>query len=231
MINQSRPREIWVCFFLFQNFLTFADYHACGDSLQYFYLGIMMVYLSKIYTRVGDKGHTALGTGVMVSKDHPRIEAYGTVDEFNSNLGMLACHLPQGADLEFLRSIQNDLFDLGADLCVPSADGAPDSRLRIRPEQWVRLEKKIDEWNEKLAPLNSFILPGGSVVSSWLHICRTVCRRSERLVVHLASLESVNEHAIIYLNRLSDLLFVMARVYNNNGADDVLWAPGKSQTK
>ena len=108
-----------------------------------------MVYLSKIYTRIGDKGHTALGSGAMVSKDHPRIEAYGTVDEFNSNLGVMACHLPQGADLEFIRSVQNDLFDLGADLCVPSADGAPDNRLRIRPEQWERLEKKIDEWNEK----------------------------------------------------------------------------------
>jgi cob(I)alamin adenosyltransferase len=191
----------------------------------------MMVYLSKIYTRIGDKGHTALGSGAMVSKDHPRIEAYGTVDEFNSNLGVMACHLPQGSDLEFIRSVQNDLFDLGADLCVPSADGAPDNRLRIRPEQWERLEKKIDEWNEKLSPLNSFILPGGSIASSWLHICRTICRRAERLVVHLSSLESVNEHAIIYLNRLSDLLFVMARVYNNNGADDVLWAPGKTQTK
>ncbi|NDH05129.1 cob(I)yrinic acid a,c-diamide adenosyltransferase [bacterium] len=188
-----------------------------------------MVYLSKIYTKVGDKGNTALGTGTMVSKDHPRIEAYGTVDEFNSNIGMVANLLPAGGDLDFVRSIQNDLFDLGADLCVPAADDSPDNRLRIRPQQWERLEKKIDEFNERLSPLNSFILPGGSVVSCWLHICRTVCRRSERLVVHLSRLEAVNENVIIYLNRLSDLLFVMARVYNNNGADDVLWTPGKSQ--
>jgi cob(I)alamin adenosyltransferase len=188
-----------------------------------------MVYLSKIYTKVGDKGNTALGTGTMVSKDHPRIEAYGTVDEFNSNIGMVANLLPAGGDLDFVRSIQNDLFDLGADLCVPAADDSPDNRLRIRPQQWERIEKKIDEFNERLSPLNSFILPGGSVVSCWLHICRTVCRRSERLVVHLSRLESVNENVIIYLNRLSDLLFVMARVYNNNGADDVLWTPGKSQ--
>ncbi len=188
-----------------------------------------MVYLSKIYTRVGDKGKTALGSGDMVAKDHPRIEAYGTVDELNSNLGMLANQMKPGADLDFVRSIQNDLFDLGADLCVPLVEDAPDNRLRVRPQQWQRMEKKIDEFNEKLAPLNSFILPGGSNVSCWFHLCRTVCRRAERAVVHLGWQEKLSEDSIIYLNRLSDLLFVMARVYNNNGADDVLWTPGKTQ--
>lgn len=187
-----------------------------------------MVYLSKIYTKVGDAGETSLGTGDMVSKDHPRIEAYGTVDELNSNLGIIVRLIPDDYGKELILLIQNDLFDLGADLCVPISE-SEGVRLRMQSAQWERLEREIDRYNESLAPLNSFILPGGSELSCWLHIARTVCRRSERYVVHLGRMEKINQDAIIYLNRLSDLLFVMSRIYNNNGKSDILWTPGKNR--
>ena len=187
-----------------------------------------MVYLSKIYTKVGDAGETSLGTGDMVSKDHPRIDAYGTVDELNSNLGIIVRLIPDDYGKELILLIQNDLFDLGADLCVPISE-SEGVRLRMQSAQWERLEREIDRYNESLAPLNSFVLPGGSELSCWLHIARTVCRRSERYVVHLGRMEKINQDAIIYLNRLSDLLFVMSRIYNNNGKSDILWTPGKNR--
>ncbi|MEY4393774.1 MAG: hypothetical protein RL595_1023, partial [Planctomycetota bacterium] len=151
-----------------------------------------MVYLSKIYTKVGDAGETSLGTGDMVSKDHPRIEAYGTVDELNSNLGIIVRLIPDDYAKELILLIQNDLFDLGADLCVPISE-SEGVRLRMQSAQWERLEREIDRYNESLAPLNSFVLPGGSELSCWLHIARTVCRRSERYVVHLGRMEKINQ--------------------------------------
>src|SRR5262249_50622463 len=134
------------------------------------------------------------------------------------------------AESDLLRSIQNDLFDVGADLCLPQPPGEPaGARLRVRPEQAVRLETAIDRLNELLQPLTSFVLPGGSTAAAWCHLARTVCRRGERAAVTLARTEPVNPEVVVYLNRLSDLLFVLGRVYNNNGRDDVLWQPGKNQ--
>jgi cob(I)alamin adenosyltransferase len=189
-----------------------------------------MVYLSRIYTKTGDKGETALGDLTRVPKDHPRVAAYGAVDELNAVLGLLLANHPTSAEAELLRSIQNDLFDVGADLCVPQpADETPGSRLRVRPEQSARLEAAIDRLNAPLAPLTSFVLPGGQAPAAWCHFARTACRRAERDVVTLSHTEAVNPEVIVYLNRLSDLLFVLARVHNNNGRDDVLWQPGKTQ--
>jgi cob(I)alamin adenosyltransferase len=189
-----------------------------------------MVYLSRIYTKTGDRGETALGDGTRVPKDHPRVTAYGSVDELNAVLGMLVVADPAQPEVELLRGIQNDLFDVGADLCVPAGtDEAAGSRLRVRPEQSARLEAAIDRLNERLQPLKSFVLPGGRPLAAWCHLARTVCRRAERDVVTLANAEPVNPEVIVYLNRLSDLLFVLARVYNNDGQDDLLWQPGKSQ--
>jgi cob(I)alamin adenosyltransferase len=187
-----------------------------------------VVYLSRIYTRTGDKGETMLGDGGRVPKDHPRVAAYGSVDELNAVLGLL---LTQGApEAELLRTVQNNLFDVGADLCVPQpADEAAGARLRVRPEQAARLEAAIDRLNAGLKPLTSFVLPGGRPAAAWCHLARTVCRRAEREVVTLSHAEPVNPEVIVYLNRLSDLLFVLARVYNNNGGEDVLWQPGKTQ--
>lgn len=191
-----------------------------------------MVYLSRIYTKSGDKGETALGDGARVPKDHPRVVAYGSVDELNSVLGLLLGHHPQVLEAELLRSIQNDLFDVGADLCVPESAGeAPGQCLRVRPEQATRLEGVIDRLNEKLSPLKSFVLPGGQPASAWCHLARTVCRRAERDVVTLSHSEPVNSHVIVYLNRLSDLLFVLARILNHNGQDDVLWQPAATVKK
>ncbi len=185
-----------------------------------------MVYLSRIYTKTGDRGDTALGDGTRVPKDHPRVAAYGSVDELNAVLGLLVGADPGQAEIELLRGVQNDLFDVGADLCVPAAkDEAAGARLRVQPEQAARLESAIDRLNEHLQPLTSFVLPGGQPLAAWCHLARTVCRRAERDVV-----EPVNPEVVVYLNRLSDLLFVLARVYNNNGQDDVLWQPGKTQT-
>lgn len=191
-----------------------------------------MVYLSRIYTKTGDQGDTALGDGSRVPKDHPRVAAYGSVDELNAVLGLLSAEGPALAEAELLRSIQNDLFDVGADLCVPQpADEAPAQRLRVQPGQAARLEAAIDRLNAGLAPLTSFVLPGGRPTAAWCHLARTVCRRAERDVVRLAHAEPVNPQVIIYLNRLSDLLFVLARVYNGNGQEDVLWVPGQSARK
>jgi cob(I)alamin adenosyltransferase len=198
-----------------------------------FVRGGAMVYLSKIYTKTGDHGDTGLGDGTRVPKDHPRVTAYGTVDELNATLGVFLLQLEQAVmpdAITFIRSVQNDLFDVGADLCLPPSDGEkPGQALRVRAEQAERLEKAIDRWNEKLQPLKSFILPGGSPAAAWCHLARTVCRRAERDVVTLARSEKVNPQVIVYLNRLSDLLFVLARVCNGDGQNDVLWVPGKSQ--
>jgi cob(I)alamin adenosyltransferase len=188
-----------------------------------------VVILSRIYTRTGDQGDTALGDGTRVPKDHPRVAAYGSVDELNAVLGLLVSHNCAVAEVELLRGIQNDLFDVGADLCLPqAADETPGQRLRVQAEQAVRLEEAIDRLNAGLKPLASFVLPGGQPAAAWCHLARTVCRRAEREVVTLARTEAVNSQVIVYLNRLSDLLFVLARVYNHNGRDDVLWVPGKS---
>lgn len=184
-----------------------------------------MVYLSRIYTKTGDAGDTGLGDGQRVGKDHPRVAAIGDVDELNATLGLLLAQCPEMPERELLRSIQNDLFDVGADLCVPlDAGEAAGSRLRVTSGQVERLEREIDRLNENLRPLTSFILPGGSLAAGQCHFARAVCRRAERAVVALMRQETVNEQALIYLNRLSDLLFVLARVCNPDG--DVLWVPG-----
>ncbi|MCI0683667.1 MAG: cob(I)yrinic acid a,c-diamide adenosyltransferase [Gemmataceae bacterium] len=189
-----------------------------------------MVYLSRIYTKTGDQGDTGLGDGRRVPKDHPRVAAYGSVDELNAVLGLALVSIAHEEHRRLLQSIQNDLFDVGADLCMPPApDENPDKALRVRPEQATRLEQAIDQLNAALAPLRSFVLPGGSPSAAWCHLARTVCRRAERDVVTLARTETVNPQVIVYLNRLSDLLFVLARVCNDHGGRDILWVPGKTQ--
>jgi cob(I)alamin adenosyltransferase len=189
-----------------------------------------MVYLNRIYTRTGDDGTTGLGDGTRVPKTHPRIVAYGGVDELNSVIGVaLNVDLPDWIG-EHLRQVQNDLFDLGADLCVPEAgQEAQTLPLRVTAGQTERLEHWIDEANERLKPLPSFILPGGSPASAHLHQARTVCRRVEIDVLKLAEFESLNAQVLMYLNRLSDLLFVLARVCNDDGTRDILWEPGRGQ--
>jgi len=190
-----------------------------------------MVYLSRIYTRTGDEGQTSLGDMSRVAKDHPRVTAYGTVDETNAVLGLAVSHLSNGDIADLLRSIQNDLFDVGADLCCPPEDAEkPGDRLRVTSAQVTRLESAIDLYNARLSPLTSFILPGGSIAAAWCHVARTVCRAAERAVVSLMATEKVNPQVVIYLNRLSDLLFVLGRVCNDDGKQDVLWKPGKSQS-
>ncbi|MGC9448885.1 cob(I)yrinic acid a,c-diamide adenosyltransferase [Cereibacter johrii] len=187
-----------------------------------------MVVLSRIYTRTGDAGETALGNGARVAKHSPRVAAYGTVDETNATVGLARLHA-QGEIQEALARISNDLFDLGADLCRPEmerdheADYTP---LRIIAAQVNRLEREIDGMNARLEPLRSFILPGGSALAAQLHLCRTVSRRAERELVELATVESVNPEALRYLNRLSDWFFVAGRIANDDGRADVLWVPG-----
>ncbi|MBI1170785.1 cob(I)yrinic acid a,c-diamide adenosyltransferase [bacterium] len=184
-----------------------------------------MVVLSKIYTRTGDAGETALGNGARVPKYDLRVTAYGTVDETNATVGLARLH---GMDAPLSR-ISNDLFDLGADLCTPDLEGdatAPYPRLRMIAAQTDRLEAEIDAMNAALSPLRSFILPGGSPLAAHLHLCRTTCRRAERLTVELAAHEPVNPEAVKYLNRLSDWFFVAGRIANDDGAKDVLWVPG-----
>lgn len=189
-----------------------------------------MVYLSRIYTKSGDGGDTGLGNGQRVSKDHARVEAYGQVDELNACLGLLAAHCPAAPERELLLTVQNDLFDVGADLCVPAAaDAQADTALRVTAAQAERLERAIDRLNAGLEPLHSFVLPGGTPAAAWLHLARTVCRRAERAVVTLTHAEPLNPQVVVYLNRLSDLLFVLGRVANDNGKGDVLWVPGKSR--
>jgi len=190
-----------------------------------------MVVLNKIYTRTGDKGDTALGNGSRVPKDDLRVEAYGTVDETNATVGMARLHAEGEMDAALMR-IQNDLFDLGADLCRPDLAGDATAEyppLRIIDAQVDRLEAEIDAMNARLTPLRSFILPGGSVLSAHLHLSRTVARRAERRATELAAGGDVNGAAIRYLNRLSDWLFVAARQANDGGAADVLWVPGASR--
>ena len=184
-----------------------------------------MVRLTRIYTRGGDRGETSLGDGRRVPKADLRVEAFGTVDEANATIGLARLHASGDVDAMLAR-IQNDLFDLGADLCVPEDGGRAEGALRIVAAQVERLEREIDLLNDRLAPLESFILPGGSALAAHLHLARTVARRAERLVCDLASREVVNPQAVAYANRLSDLLFVMARHANGDGASDVLWRPG-----
>lgn len=191
-----------------------------------------MVVLSKIYTRTGDTGTTALGNGSRVSKTDVRVEAYGTVDEANCTIGMARLHA-EGAMDDRLAMIQNDMFDLGADLCRPDMAGDAKAEyppLRVTPAQVDRLEAEIDAMNDVLDPLRSFVLPGGSPLSAHLHLCRTVCRRAERLCVELAGRDDVNEAAVKYLNRLSDWFFVASRIANDDGKSDVLWVPGANRT-
>lgn len=190
-----------------------------------------MVVLSKIYTRTGDKGTTALGDGARVAKDSIRVASYGTVDEVNATLGLAQLHAA-GEVAEAIARIQNDLFDLGADLATPGMEKdaeAPYPRLRIIATQVERLEREIDVMNADMKPLRSFVLPGGSALASYLHLSRTVCRRAEREAVALARDESVNPEAVRYLNRLSDWLFVAARAANQGGEGDVLWVPGANR--
>jgi cob(I)alamin adenosyltransferase len=187
-----------------------------------------VVRLNKIYTRTGDAGDTGLGSGERRSKHDARVSAYGEVDELNSALGVARIHT-QAAELARIEAtlarVQNDLFDLGADLCVPPK---PDESgaLRITPEQALALERAIDDLNAELEPLASFVLPGGSPASAALHLARAICRRAERAMVYLSTRESVGAPAIAYVNRLSDYLFVAARFANDRGASDVLWIPG-----
>lgn len=188
-----------------------------------------MVYLNRIYTKSGDAGETSLGDGNRVPKTHPRVVAYGAVDELNSILGLaISAGLPAEISQQITR-IQNDLFDLGADLCVPETKSSGAQSLRVTAEQVVALERIIDAANDRLKPLTSFILPGGSAAAAHLHHARTVCRRAEILAVELAAAETINPQVVIYLNRLSDLLFVLARVCNDNGNSDVLWVPGQNR--
>jgi cob(I)alamin adenosyltransferase len=192
-----------------------------------------MVYLSRIYTKTGDQGETSLGDGERVPKDHARVAAYGSVDELNAVLGVLRSMLATATNeqSDLLRQIQNDLFDVGADLCLPEAqDEKPGKHLRVQANQSSRLEARIDSWNSRLKPLKSFILPGGQPAAAWCHFARTVCRRAERDVVRLSRVERLNPQIVIYLNRLSDLLFVMARTFNDDGKADLLWVPGQTQT-
>lgn len=190
-----------------------------------------MVKLNKIYTRTGDEGETGLGDGTRVAKDTVRVAAYGDVDEANAIIGIARTAIavsddPHNLD-EVLKRVQNDLFDLGADLCVPPVDREEDgTHLRITADQSTALEHDIDRLNAHLEPLTSFVLPGGSPASAQLHHARTVVRRAERVIVSLMKDDDVGKPALQYINRLSDLLFVMARLTNDGGAADILWQPG-----
>ena len=188
-----------------------------------------MVTLNKIYTKTGDKGKTSLGNGDRVNKHSLRVDAYGTVDETNATVGLARLHAKDINTTTQLSAIQNDLFDLGADLCRPNHEDDAKSThrpLRINSKQVKRLENEIDSMNNALKTLKSFVLPGGSALAAHLHLCRTVSRRAERLTFALSETESVNEIAVKYLNRLSDWFFVASRIANSNGADDILWVPG-----
>ena len=190
-----------------------------------------MVVLSKIYTRTGDAGETALGDGSRVPKPSLRVEAYGTVDETNATIGLARLHAEGDMDTALAR-IQNDLFDLGADLCRPDMDGDAQAEyppLRMIATQVDRLEQEIDAMNVDLQPLRSFVLPGGSPLAAHLHLCRTVSRRAERLSVALMAEDGCNPVAGKYLNRLSDWFFVASRIANDGGRADVLWVPGASR--
>ena len=186
-----------------------------------------MIKLNKIYTKTGDGGDTALGDGERVLKDSLRVTAYGNVDELNASIGIITLY----ANTELkrkLKNIQNDLFDIGADLCVPISEKNKD-RLRLSTNQIETLELEIDEMNSILEPLNSFVLPGGCRSATFLHMARTICRRAERSVVSLRSQEKINDSTLVYLNRLSDWLFVASRVENQENSSEVLWAPGRNK--
>ncbi len=185
-----------------------------------------MVKLTRIYTRGGDKGETSLGDGTRVPKHALRVAAYGAVDEANAAIGVARLHVAGAVD-EMLQRIQNDLFDLGADLCRPG-DGSGGA-LRITQTQIDRLESEIDAINERLQPLNSFVLPGGTAAAAHLHLARTLARRAEREITALAQAEPINPLAVKYINRLSDHLFVLGRHVNDDGAQDVLWQPGANR--
>jgi cob(I)alamin adenosyltransferase len=193
-----------------------------------------MVVLNKIYTKTGDAGTTALGSGERVPKTSPRIAAYGTVDETNAHVGVARIHLAgQDPDVDaMLLRVQNDLFDLGADLCVPDrGEKLPYEPLRVADAQVKRLEDEIDMMNGSLTPLRSFILPGGTPAAAALHVARTVSRRAERMIVELAAIpgEAVSAPVLKYINRLSDFLFVASRYVNDRGKSDILWVPGKNR--
>jgi cob(I)alamin adenosyltransferase len=186
-----------------------------------------LIKLNKIYTKTGDGGDTALGDGERVLKDSLRVSAYGNVDELNASIGIITLY----ANTELkrkLKNIQNDLFDIGADLCVPISEKNKD-RLRLSTNQIETLELEIDEMNSILEPLNSFVLPGGCRSATFLHMARTICRRAERSVVSLRSQEKINDNTLVYLNRLSDWLFVASRVENQENSSEGLWAPGKNK--
>src|SRR6202044_479749 len=194
-------------------------------------LELSMVVLNRIYTRTGDDGTTALGSGERRPKYDLRIAAYGTVDETNAAIGVVRLHLADAPGLDaMLGLIQNDLFDLGADLAVPQREGKAE-RLRMLASQVERLERDIDTLNAQLSPLTSFVLPGGTPAAAYLHLARTICRRAERMMVELAARpdEPVSADAIHYMNRLSDFLFVASRSMNNDGAGDILWVPGQNR--
>jgi cob(I)alamin adenosyltransferase len=194
-----------------------------------------MVVLNRIYTRTGDDGTTALGTGERRKKYDLRIACYGTVDETNAAIGMVRLSTGGDADIDaMLGRIQNDLFDLGADLCSPDPDkgkGPGGARLAVTEAQVTRLETEIDRLNADLAPLRSFVLPGGTPAGAHLHLARTICRRAERMMVKLADQpgEDVSAVALKYVNRLSDFLFVASRYVNRRGEGDVLWVPGRNR--
>lgn len=193
-----------------------------------------MVVLNKIYTKTGDAGTTALGSGERVPKTSPRIAAYGTVDETNAHVGVARTHLA-GSDPDvdaMLLRVQNDLFDLGADLCVPDrGEKLPYEPLRVADAQVKRLEEEIDKMNAALTPLRSFILPGGTPAAAALHVARTVSRRAERMIVELSVMpgETVSAPVLKYINRLSDFLFVASRYLNDRGQSDIMWVPGKNR--
>jgi len=186
-----------------------------------------LIKLNKIYTKTGDGGNTALGDGKRVLKDSLRVSAYGNVDELNASIGVITLY----ANTELkrkLKNIQNDLFDIGADLCVPISEKNKD-RLRLSTNQIETLELEIDKMNSILEPLNSFVLPGGCRSATFLHMARTICRRAERSVVSLKLKEEINDNKLVYLNRLADWLFVASRVENQENSSEVLWAPGKNK--
>lgn len=195
-----------------------------------------MVKINKIYTKTGDDGTTGLADGSRVLKFELRPEAYGTVDELNSIIGLIISHLEEFEEIDLkkgvsnlLQIIQNDLFDLGADLSTPVKNKNNKKQLRIIEKQISKIEREIDKYNSNLKSLSSFILPGGTVIASWFHIARTVTRRAERIVVELNTKEKINFYSLVYLNRLSDLLFVLSRVFNKHGTKDILWIPGENQ--
>ena len=186
-----------------------------------------MIKLNKIYTKTGDGGDTSLGDGERVLKDSLRVSAYGNVDELNASIGVITLYAETDLKRK-LKNIQNDLFDIGADLCVPLSEKNKE-RLRLSTNQIETLEAEIDEMNNILEPLNSFILPGGCKSATFLHLARTICRRAERSVVSLRSREEINDNTLVYLNRLSDWLFVASRVENQHNSSEVLWSPGKNK--